>query len=380
MGAADVIPFMPVREVTMDDCVELAREVREGARDDDSTSPCTSTIGPRSSPSARRWPTSARASSRGSATPSLAGERLPDFGPARDRRRRAPPPSARGSRSSRSTSTSTAPTRTRPRAIARAVRTSCGGLPAAAGDRVPGAGTGSVTVSMNLVDHEVTGIVDAFDAVAAEAGSRGLAITDSEIVGLVPEAAHRRGRHRPRSPARIRCGPPGPGAADRRSGMSDMDEGTPPERSSAGWTTGKSVAIPQPAISVDVPLGGQRIQRFLDELASDAPTPGGGAWAGISAAAGAALIVMVARLTLKKKGFEDVAGRMAAMAEECDEERHILLGLADRDAAAYRDVMAAYKLPKETAEEQQRAHRTRSSTRSRTRPTCRSRSLVVRST
>jgi methenyltetrahydrofolate cyclohydrolase len=134
--------------------------------------------------------------------------------------------------------------------------------------------------------------------------------------------------------------------------MSDMDEGTPPERSSAGWTTGKSVAMPQPAITVDVPLGGQRIQRFLDELGSDAPTPGGGAWAGISAAAGASLISMVARLTLKKKGFEEIAGRMAAMAEECDEERHILLGLADRDAAAYRNVMAAYKLPKETVEEQ----------------------------
>ena len=42
---------------------------------------------------------------------------------------------------------------------------------------------------MNLVDHEVTGIVDAFDAVASEARSRGLGITDTEIVGLVPEAA-----------------------------------------------------------------------------------------------------------------------------------------------------------------------------------------------
>ena len=58
--------------------------------------------------------------------------------------------------------------------------------------------------------------------------------------------------------------------------MSDRDEGTTPERSSAGWTTGKSVAIPQPAITVDMPLGGQRIQRFLDELGSDAPTPAGG--------------------------------------------------------------------------------------------------------
>jgi formiminotetrahydrofolate cyclodeaminase len=129
--------------------------------------------------------------------------------------------------------------------------------------------------------------------------------------------------------------------------MSEIPSAGEPERSD-GWSTGASPSLPQPTIAVDVPLAGQRLQRFLDELASDAATPGGGAWAGIAAACGAALIAMVARLTLKKKGFEEVAARMAAIAEECDEERHILMGLADRDAAAYRDVMAAYKLPKET--------------------------------
>ena len=98
--------------------------------------------------------------------------------------------------------------------------------------------------------------------------------------------------------------------------------------------------------------GSQRIQRFLDELASDAPTPGGGAWAAISAAAGAAMIAMVARLTMKKKGYEAVAERMETLAHECDDEMFSLLGLADRDAHAYREVMAAYKLPKATSEEQ----------------------------
>ena len=130
---------------------------------------------------------------------------------------------------------------------------------------------------------------------------------------------------------------PGPGGADRPSD---------------GWSTGPTAQLPAQTIAVDMPLSGQRLQRFLDDLASDAPTPGGGAWAGVAAAAGAALIAMVARLTLKKKGYEDVAGRMAALAEECDEERHILMGLADRDAAAYREVMAAYKLPKDSPEQE----------------------------
>jgi formiminotetrahydrofolate cyclodeaminase len=134
--------------------------------------------------------------------------------------------------------------------------------------------------------------------------------------------------------------------------MSDIPSAGASERSGDTWSVGSGGALQSPAIAVDVPLAGQRLQRFLDELASDAPTPGGGAWAGVAAAAGAALIAMVARLTLKKKGYEEVAGRMAAIAEECDEERHILMGLADRDAAAYRDVMAAYKLPKDTPEQE----------------------------
>ena len=75
------------------------------------------------------------------------------------------------------------------KAIARIVRESSGGLPAvrAIGFFVPE--RGCVTVSMNLVDHEVTGVRDAFDAVEAQARAHGLTVTDSEIVGLVPRSA-----------------------------------------------------------------------------------------------------------------------------------------------------------------------------------------------
>ena len=120
----------------------------------------------------------------------------------------------------------------------------------------------------------------------------------------------------------------------------------------SGWSTSSGTNLPPPAIVVEPPVASQRIQRFLDELASDAPTPGGGAWAAVSAAAGSAMIAMVARLTIKKKGYETVAERMEAIAHECDDELFTLLGLADRDAHAYREVMAAYKLPKTTPEEQ----------------------------
>jgi formiminotetrahydrofolate cyclodeaminase len=127
------------------------------------------------------------------------------------------------------------------------------------------------------------------------------------------------------------------------------------EQPASGWASGPSAAATAPPEKVpieDMPTAGSRVGVYLEDLASDQPTPGGGAWAAVSAAAGAALVAMVARLTIKKKGYEAVADRMRAIADECDDERYALLALADRDAEAYRDVMAAYKLPKNTPEEQ----------------------------
>lgn len=151
-------------------------------------------------------------------------------------------------------------------------------------------------------------------------------------------------------------GPSGSDDASRADDAPAREEGPAPaqpsEGGAGGWSTSAGRSLPAPAIVVEPPVGSQRIQHFLDELASDAPTPGGGAWAAISAAAGAAMIAMVARLTMKKKGYEAVADRMETLAHECDDEMFSLLGLADRDAHAYREVMAAYKLPKATSEEQ----------------------------
>ena len=99
------------------------------------------------------------------------------------------------------------------------------------------------------------------------------------------------------------------------------------------------------------PMAQQRIDAWLDALASAAATPGGGAFAALSAAAGAGLVAMVGHLTIGKDRFADVEERMRAIVAECDEERAGFLRLADDDAAAFDRVMDAYKLPRGTEAE-----------------------------
>lgn len=95
----------------------------------------------------------------------------------------------------------------------------------------------------------------------------------------------------------------------------------------------------------------QTVGGFLDVLASDSPTPGGGAVAGVVAATAGALIAMVGRLTLGRDEFAGVSDRMKALMAEGDAARHSFLELADKDAHAFDGVMAAFKMPKGTDEE-----------------------------
>ncbi|MDP9330789.1 MAG: cyclodeaminase/cyclohydrolase family protein [Actinomycetota bacterium] len=98
-------------------------------------------------------------------------------------------------------------------------------------------------------------------------------------------------------------------------------------------------------------IADQTIGGFLQVLGSDSPTPGGGATGAVSGAAGCALISMVASLTIGKKGFDDVEGRMRELKERADTARAELLRLADADAHAFDGVMVAFKMPKETDEQ-----------------------------
>jgi methenyltetrahydrofolate cyclohydrolase len=98
-------------------------------------------------------------------------------------------------------------------------------------------------------------------------------------------------------------------------------------------------------------FGALTIDGFLEVLASDAPTPGGGAVAAIEGATGAALIAMVGRLTVDKDGYEGARDRMHAAIETATTATTELVELADRDAHAFDAVMDAFKMPKETDEQ-----------------------------
>ncbi|MEW6258405.1 MAG: cyclodeaminase/cyclohydrolase family protein [Thermodesulfobacteriota bacterium] len=95
----------------------------------------------------------------------------------------------------------------------------------------------------------------------------------------------------------------------------------------------------------------QTIQTFLEKTASGDPVPGGGSAAALNGALAAALVEMVARLTIGKKGFDAVRHRMQEIADTCVALRDTLLLDIDRDSDAYTQVLAAYRMPKGTDEE-----------------------------
>jgi glutamate formiminotransferase len=177
MGAVDVIPFMPVRGISMDDVVELARAFGKELADALDL-PVYLYDRAAVSPERRSLAEVRRGEYEG----------LPDFGPHRIGKAGAVAVGARkpliafnvylggGDEDAA-------------KAVAKAIRESSGGLPAvrAIGFAVPE--RHAVTVSMNLVDFEVTGLRAAFEAVEREGLARGMAVLSSEIVGLVPAEA-----------------------------------------------------------------------------------------------------------------------------------------------------------------------------------------------
>lgn len=188
MGAADVIPFMPVRNVTLEDCVDVARGFAEelATRLD---LPVYLYDRAALVPERASLADVRRGEYEGLREAVARGERLPDFGPHEIGRAGA---TAVGARKPLVAFNVYLDGRDESAAkkIARALRESSGGLAAvrAIGFAVPER-KGVVTVSMNLVDHEVTGLRAAFDEVERLSGEHGMTVTDSEIVGLVPASA-----------------------------------------------------------------------------------------------------------------------------------------------------------------------------------------------
>ena len=210
-----------------------------------------------------------------------------------------------------------------PRKIAKAVRHSSGGLRyvKALGLLVDGL----AQVSMNLTNYQRTPIARVVEFIRREAGAlRGR--HPSQRAGR-PDPAGGAGRHgrvvHPARPVRARAGAGAPAGNGCGRGCKD----------------GRSRRRERDA--------------FLEALAAGTPTPGGGSAAAYSAAAGAALVAMVARLTLGKKKYAAVEDEMRAVEARAEALRASLSKAVQEDAAAFQAVMAAFKLPKQTVAEQQ---------------------------
>lgn len=186
MGAADVIPFVPLRDVSMEEVVELARGFAKELADALDL-PVYLYDRAALDPSRMSLAEVRRGEYEGLREAVERGERLPDFGPHRIGKAGATAVGARKPLIAFNVYLSGSADHAKE--IAKTVRESSGGLPAvrAIGFEVPE--RGGVTVSMNLVDFEVTGLRRAFDEVAKLAAERNMEVRSSEIVGLVPQEA-----------------------------------------------------------------------------------------------------------------------------------------------------------------------------------------------
>src|SRR5258707_56762 len=96
----------------------------------------------------------------------------------------------------------------------------------------------------------------------------------------------------------------------------------------------------------------KNVSKFLDELASPSPAPGGGSVAALAGAVGTALTSMVCNLTAGKKKYLDVENEMKKILEASEHLRGVFTKLIDDDSTAFNKVMEAYGLPKESKDQQ----------------------------
>jgi glutamate formiminotransferase/formiminotetrahydrofolate cyclodeaminase len=310
MGAADVVPFVPLDGSTMEDCVILARALGER-------------VGRELEIPVFLYERAAARPDRENLADVRRGEfeglrdeigrnpnRLPDFGPARIHPTAgAVAIGARPFLVAYNVYLGPASNIDVARAVAKAVRGSSGGLRyvKALGLDVDG----QAQVSMNLVDVEKTPLFRAFDAVKMEAEAQGVSPTWSEIVGLVPEGAlfDTAARH-----------------LQLRNFSREM--------------------VVEHRVRRAI-HGGQSLAAFVGAVASPSPAPGGGSVAAHAGALGAALAQMVAGLTVGKKKYAAVEAEMRDITLRAAALVNTLSALVVRDAEAYMEVAAAYKLPQE---------------------------------
>jgi glutamate formiminotransferase / formiminotetrahydrofolate cyclodeaminase len=316
MGATDVVPFVPVTGVTMEDCVDIAKRLGERVAQELQI-PVFLYARAATRPDRVLLPDVRKGEFEG-----MRGRVLdPDFGPPRVHPTAGA--TAIGARPFLVAFNVYLDTQdiAVAKEIAKQIRTSSGGLPGvqASGFIVDGL----AQVSMNLLDIDITSPAVVFNAIKVRAEKHGVGIQKSEIVGLIPERALI-------------------GAAETILKLSNAsDHVLETKIRAAGVPVAATAATPVPAAAPGPSLDG-----WIDELAGGAPTPGGGSAAALAGTLSAALVAMVARLTVGRKAYAAVEAQARAILAEAEQLRAELRRLVDDDAGAYEGVTRAYKIPK----------------------------------
>lgn len=203
---------------------------------------------------------------------------------------------------------------------------------------------GIAQLSLNLTDINVTPTHVAFDEACSKAQDRGIRVTGSELVGLVPlkvmtDAADYFLRKQQRSTGvseseKIKI-------AIKSLGLDDLAPFNPDERIIEYLIGGLGA----------FPLLEKNLREFSDETASESPAPGGGSIAAYAGALGTALSTMVANLSANKRGWDERWEEFSNWADKGQTYHARLLALVDADTAAFNGIMDAYGLPKSTEDQ-----------------------------
>jgi glutamate formiminotransferase / formiminotetrahydrofolate cyclodeaminase len=319
MGAADVVPFIPIDGVTIEDCVAMAHHV--GAEISKRFHiPVYLYEAAAATPERQNLENIRRGQFEGiRADIETNPARKPDFGEPRIHPTAgATVVGARKALVAYNVFLNT-PDVEIAKKIAKAVRFSTGGL-----RFVKGAGflvRGLAQVSMNLTDFEQTPVHRVFEFVRREAARYGVIPVSSEIVGLIPKKALEQ-------------------AAEWFLQVENFDSSLILENRLAAVMTGKMA------------VGGLRagVEPFIEQLAAPTATPGGGSAAAASGAMAAGLAGMVASMSRGKKAYVQYESRLSAAIARLAQLREDLKSDIDADAESYNVVMKAYKSAKESAD------------------------------
>jgi glutamate formiminotransferase/formiminotetrahydrofolate cyclodeaminase len=329
IGATDVVPFVPISELTMQDSVQIANHLgqRVGNElqipvylyEEAATRPERKNL-----ENLRHGQYEALKREMG-----INPERDPDFGPNHVGPAGATVIGARQPLIAYNVYLTTNDVSIAEK-IAKTVRFSSGGLRfvKALGMLVEG----RAQISMNLTNYRKTPVALVVEMIRREAARYGVTIHHAELVGLIPQEA----------------------IVDAAVWYLQLDQFKPDQvleqklYSILQQPAAEKTATPLPAYGTD----------FLDALAAGTSTPGGGSAAAFSGAAAAGLVSMVARLTIGKKKYVEIESKMQAILTQAEALRSELTQAIQQDATSFEGVMSAYKLPKDTPEQQELRIRT----------------------